>query len=699
MNKKLLIDASHSEEIRVAVVGDGNLNEFDSESVSKKQLKSNIYLAKVVRIEPSLQAAFVEYGGDKHGFLPFSEIHPDYYRIPVSDRKEPKNQPPADNTNPEIEVETTSQKKNYRYKIQEVIQKRQILLVQVVREQRGNKGAALTTYISIAGRYCVLMPNSTNRSGGISRKIQDDTDRKRLKEVLSGLDIPEGMNLIVRTAGQERSKIEIRRDYDYLIKVWEEIREKTLKSIAPCLIHEEGDLIKRAIRDVYTSDIDEVLVEGEDAYKTAKEFMKILVPSHAKKVKQYKDAQTPLFHKFKVEQHIEKMMFPKVELASGGTIVINHTEALVAIDVNSGKSTKERNIEVTALKTNLEAAEEIGRQLRLRDLGGLIVIDFIDMDDHKYVQQVEQKLRESVKQDRARTQLGKISQFGLLELSRQRLRPSLMENHTSPCTHCHGTGIVRSTESLALQVLRAIEREAIKGTASEIEVAVPKGTDLYLLNQKRREIIQIENRFEVSIYVIRENLSSAPFYRIDILAVKEKETSQISEEEVIVKTHIEAKPAVDVSEASAETIKNKKNRKRRRKKSYQQMELNTTATEVVAEITTVESDNNKKTEESVTNNANNLKAKKQNNKNQKNTKEEIIKEEPSSNNDAATKDDEAIVEAQVAKKRRRNRNRKRNDIIKEDSLIEVNPIIKEEKDVAEEKPKTKKKNWLRKLLD
>lgn len=693
MSKKLLIDALHSEETRVAVVSDGNLEEFDSESFSKKQLKSNIYLAKVVRIEPSLQAAFVDYGGDKHGFLPFAEIHPDYYRIPVSDRKT-LEKPNVDSDEGASEPETAQPppKKNYRYKIQEVIQKRQILLVQVVREQRANKGAALTTYISIAGRYCVLMPNSTNRSGGISRKIQDDTDRKRLKEVLTGLDIPEGMNLIVRTAGQERSKVEIRRDYDYLIKVWEEIREKTLQSIAPCLIHEEGDLVKRAIRDIYTREIDEVLIEGEDAYKEAKEFMKILVPSHAKKVKLYKDSQTPLFHKFKVEQHIEKMMFPKVDLPSGGTIVINHTEALVAIDVNSGKSTKERNVEVTAVKTNLEAAQEIGRQLRLRDLGGLIVIDFIDMDDHKFIQQVEQKLREAVKQDRARIQLGKISQFGLLELSRQRLRPSLMETHTSPCSNCHGTGIVRSTESLALQVLRAIEREAIKGIANEIEAAVPRGIDLYLLNQKRREIIQIENRFDVSIYVVRENLASAPFYRITVLT--HKENQNIVEEVITTKIMPERKELVssEKNEAISEFVKSKKNsRKRRRKKGNQPKELNTDS--IVAEQENRES-------EQVVHKVDTVKDKKRSNDKKENNK---AKSQPGKSK--SEDDHEGVITVSVAdnaevhaiKKHKRYRNRKRKDV--KENVPEAALNVEDVKEKIEEKPKSKKKNWLRRLLD
>jgi ribonuclease E len=694
MSKKLLIDAAHAEETRVAVVDDGNLEEFDSENFSKKQLKSNIYLAKVIRIEPSLQAAFVEYGGDKHGFLPFAEIHPDYYRIPVADRKELKKDLAIEGSDEATEADAAPKvpKRNYRYKIQEVVQKRQILLIQVVREQRANKGAALTTYISIAGRYCLLMPNSTNRTGGISRKIQDDTDRKRLKEVLTDLNVPEGMNLIVRTAGQERSKIEIRRDYDYLIKVWEEIREKTMKSIAPCLIHEEGDLVKRAIRDIYTREIDEVWVEGEDAYKDAKEFMKILVPSHAKKVKLYKDLQTPLFHKFKVEQHIEKMMFPKVELPSGGTLVINHTEALVAIDVNSGRSTKERNIEVTALKTNLEAAQEIGRQLRLRDLSGLLVIDFIDMDDNKYIQQVEQKLRESVKPDRARIQIGRISQFGLLELSRQRLRPSLMENHTSPCPHCHGTGIIRSTESLSLQVLRAIEQEAIKGKAAEIQVAVPKGTDLYLLNQKRREIIQIENRFNVSVYVVRENIALVPFYRIDVL--KQKESISIIEQviDAVPQKFVQIAKVEDAVETQAtENLEPKKtNKKRRRKKSNQPKIIDVDG--IVEQVATQGEAENPSVEKPVVKKNNHPRHKKV-------VKSDVTVEttnEIASYANTETEQTDDVIAPQFGKKRRRNRNRKRKDSATSEESIAEPTLVAENMD---EPTRGQKKNWLRRLLD
>lgn len=684
MSKKLLIDAAHVEETRVAVVDDTYLEEFDSEHFSKKQLKSNIYLAKVVRIEPSLQAAFVEYGGDKHGFLPFSEIHPDYYRIPVSDRKVMPQESLKENLetntldNDDVAEEADApvkQKRSYKYKIQEVIQKRQILLVQIVKEQRGNKGAALSTFLSLAGRYCVLIPNAGNRNGGISRKIQDDSDRKRLKEVLNDLEIPEGMSLIVRTAGQERSKIEIRRDYDYLIHVWEEIRSKTLESIAPCLIHEEGDLVKRAIRDIYTREIDEVLIEGEDAYKEAKAFMKILMPSHAKKVKLYKDEQVPLFHKFKVEQHIEKMMFPKVDLASGGSIVINHTEALVAIDVNSGKSTRERNIDVTALKTNLEAAQEIARQLRLRDLSGLLVIDFIDMDDNNHIQQVERKFKEALKPDRARIQLGRISQFGLLELSRQRLRPSLIETHTSPCAHCHGTGIVRSTESLSLQILRAIEREAVKGRAADIQVAVPKDVDLYLLNQKRREIVLIENRFDVSIFVVREDISLAPFFRIDILSVKEgallkgsEEAEEIKEAPSAKKGKVSSQEAVVAKSEDSQDFHQKRHRHKRKHAAYKKSTQVADAGEQAATETVVQ-------------------------KPIKKQQAETHSEENEQGDDATLRSAE-IIAPQFGKKRRRYRgNRKRKDGVAEEGNV-ANTLPKTDK------PETsKKKNWLRRLLD
>jgi ribonuclease E len=571
MAKKMLIDATHDEEVRVAIVDGNRLEEFDSETSTKRQIKGNIYLAKVIRIEPSLQAAFVEFGGNRHGFLPFGEIHPDYFRIPVSDRttlesetkpldeaptpdsvsdekgKAKKAKPKAKKAKASAIVEDPSaviqaelepvpsddsgdsgidlvdedelprRVRNYHYKIQEVIKRRQIMLIQVVKEERGNKGAALTTYLSLPGRYCVLMPNAGHRGGGISRKISDGTDRRRLRDILKELEIPDGMSLIVRTAGQERNKLEIRRDFDYLLRLWEEIRETTLKATAPELIYAEGDLIKRSIRDVYNRDIDQILVEGDEAYKAAKAFMKALIPSHTKRVQPYKDT-IPLFHRHKVEEQVDAMMNPMAKLPSGGSIVINLTEALVAIDVNSGRSTKERHIDETALKTNLEAADEIGRQMRLRDLAGLVVIDFIDMSEQKHILAVEKRLKEATNRDRARIQLGHISQFGLLELSRQRLRPSLLETTSSACHHCRGTGLVRSIESMSLLVLRAIENEGMEGRSTELVVTVPSGVDLYLLNQKRASLTAVEARYQMHVIIARDDTISSPDFRIESLA-------------------------------------------------------------------------------------------------------------------------------------------------------------------------------------
>ena len=656
MVKRLLIDATHNEEVRIAVVNGSLLEEFDSETANKRQIKSNIYLAKVIRVEPSLQAAFVEYNGGRHGFLPFAEIHPDYYRIPVADRQELEqslsgdvdgnhtsheddavvdtfvdtaidvasgeldvkldlNQDaPIADVLPEVKVAKSRKRKVYkaetavvaddakkselidvasmdevsgdfaredtfvsqpderlasidildsdmtqvvdaddlndaegddsseqsdnskaeknrlrfRYKIQEVIKRRQILLVQVVKEERGNKGAALTTYLSLPGRYCVLMPNAGHRAGGVSRKINDNEDRRRLRDLMKEFEIPDGMSLIVRTAGQERNKSEIRRDYEYLLRVWDDIREKTINSIAPELVYAEGDLVQRAIRDVYDRDIEEILIEGDDAHKSARAFMKSLIPSHVKKVKLYKDLLQPIFHRFRVEEQIEKMHEPAVSLPSGGSIVINHTEALIAIDVNSGKSTRERNIDDTALKTNLEAATEIARQLRLRDIGGLIVVDFIDMHDNAHIAQVERKMRDALKTDRARIQVGRISQFGLLEFSRQRLRPSLLESHSITCNHCKGTGLIRSVDSMALQILRDIERIAILGTAYDILVVVPDGIDLFLLNQKRSTLVQIETRFGVRVTIERDHTLLSPAFRLTVLSDRPK-TLKIAE--------------------------------------------------------------------------------------------------------------------------------------------------------------------------
>jgi len=537
MPKTMLIDAAHAEETRVVVVDGNRVEEFDFESQNRKQLRGNIYLAKVTRVEPSLQAAFVEYGGNRHGFLAFNEIHPDYYQIPVADREallreeaedhEEDERPArgrgrgnggesgeeddeaeisgADDDDDDVMEEELARRRRRlmrRYKIQEVIRRRQIMLVQVVKEERGNKGAALTTYLSLAGRYGVLMPN-TARGGGISRKIDTASDRKRLKGVVASLDVPQGMGLIVRTAGAKRTKAEIKRDYDYLLRLWENIREKTLHSIAPALIYEEEDLVKRTIRDLYDKDIDEVWVEGEAGYREARDFMRMLMPSQAKKVMAYREP-TPLFVKHRVEDHLSQIYSPVVPLRSGGYLVINQTEALVAVDVNSGRSTRERNIEATALKTNMEAAEEAARQLRLRDLAGLIVIDFIDMDESKNNRAVEKKLKDCLKDDRARVQMGKISPFGLMEISRQRRRTGVLEGTTHVCEHCAGTGRVRSVESSALASLRALEIEALKG-GGEASLRVPRAVGLYILNEKRAHLARLHQAFGLFVTIVIED--------------------------------------------------------------------------------------------------------------------------------------------------------------------------------------------------
>ncbi|MBK8907960.1 MAG: Rne/Rng family ribonuclease [Rhodospirillales bacterium] len=544
--KRMLIDAAHPEETRVAVIDWDRLVDYDVEVASRRQLKGNIYLAKVTRVEPSLQAAFVEYGGNRHGFLAFNEIHPDYYQIPVADREallaeqaaadraEDAATEAAHETAPEAseaseapEVETVEaaddedeigvrkpRTSTRHYKIQEVIKRRQIMLVQVTKEERGNKGAALTTYLSLAGRYCVLMPNTT-RGGGISRKITNLVDRKRLKKIVAELGLPEGMAVILRTAGSERSKAEVRRDYDYLLRLWSNIRELTLTSMAPALVYEEGSLIKRSIRDLYDRLTDEILIEGEPAYRTAKDFMKLFIPSHARRVKLYEDRKRPLFQSFKVEDELEEMHQPVVQLKSGGSIVLNPTEALVAIDVNSGRATRERHIEETALRTNLEACDEVARQLRLRDLAGLIVVDFIDMENTRNQGQVERRFKEAMKNDRARIQLGRISAFGLLELSRQRLRPSLFETSFQICPHCAGAGIRRTTESLALAVLRHIEQHALAGVSTTICARVSLAVASYLLNQKRRMLSDLEARFGVTVTVTGDDTLMASDYAID----------------------------------------------------------------------------------------------------------------------------------------------------------------------------------------
>ena len=613
MAKKMLIDATHSEETRVVVVDGNKVEEFDFETVNKRQLAGNIYLAKVTRVEPSLQAAFVDYGGNRHGFLAFAEIHPDYYQIPVADRKalldeerafnrsedddegghgqhrhsaRPRRDAvraeaaqsapvvhsdeiagmnvvdlgeetgadalfePVEGFGPEVafghddhdggetpyramdhasdtddeiesvaeedvaeEIQAPRRPRARHYKIQEVVKVRQILLVQVVKEERGNKGAALTTYLSLAGRYCVLMPN-TARGGGISRKITMAADRKKLKEIAQEIEVPEGAGLIIRTAGAKRTKPEIRRDYEYLMRMWEQVRELTLKSIAPAPIYEEGDIIKRSIRDLYSREIDEILVEGAEGYRTAKEFMRMIMPSHAKVVQPYSEPM-PLFARFQVEGYLAGMFNPNVQLKSGGYIVIGVTEALVAIDVNSGRATKEGSIEETALKTNLEAAEEVARQLRLRDLAGLIVIDFIDMEERRNNASVEKRLKDKLKTDRARIQVGRISGFGLMEMSRQRLRPGMLESTTQPCPHCHGTGLIRSDDSLALQILRALEEEGTRQRSKEVLLKAPVAVANFLINTKREHIALIEARYGMSVRVESDPALVSPDYVID----------------------------------------------------------------------------------------------------------------------------------------------------------------------------------------
>ncbi len=577
MSKRMLIDATHPEEIRVAIVGANNkLEELDFETTTKQTYKGNIYLAKITRVEPSLQAAFLDYGGQSHGFISFSDIHPDYFRLPVDDRRaieeaakgsvnedsdksDPKasghadfekkvasglsysfhmhqegEEPPEnfeykpvetlESEVPETsEVEVTRPNYHRRYKIQEVMQRNQILLAQVVKEARQSKGAVLTTHISLAGRYCVLMPNSP-KSGGVSRRITSVTDRKKLREVIDELNLPPTMSIIIRTAGRGRSKAEIKRDANYLLRQWDKIRERTMKSVAPALINEEADLIKRSIRDLFANDVGEILVAGDRGYNTAKSFMHELSPSSAQRVKQYSDAAIPLFQKYDVDQQIEQIYEPVVNLPSGGYLVINQTEALVAIDINSGSATKERHIESTALKTNLEAASEIARQLRLRDLAGLIVIDFIDMEDARNNVAVENRLREAMQADRARIQIGQISVFGLLELSRQRIRPSVLESSTVQCSHCQGTGIVRSTQSSALDVLRTIEEEVSNRRRDVLTVKVPSAVGLHILNNKKSKLLEIEKRYSVHIAIEVSEALHQPEFEIDGIVKGAKKT-------------------------------------------------------------------------------------------------------------------------------------------------------------------------------
>lgn len=534
MTKTMLIDAAHAEETRVAIVDGRQVEEFDFESKARRQLRGNIYLAKVTRVEPSLQAAFVEYGGNRHGFLAFNEIHPDYYQIPVADREAIMAEADDDNGDEPLERESASDDDSdggpaeeerlkrrlmRRYKIQDVIKRRQILLVQVVKDERGAKGAALTTWLSLAGRYCVLMPN-TGKGGGISRKITQATDRKRLKAAAAALDVPKGMGLIIRTAGAKRTKAEIKRDYEYLLRLWETIRETTLSSNAPSLIYEEENLVRRAVRDMFDKDFDGIQVEGEQGWREARDFMRVLMPSQAKKVHLYRGSR-PLFAAHGIEDILHQIHQPVVPLKSGGYLVINQTEALVAVDVNSGRATKERNVEQTAFKTNMEAAVEAARQLRLRDLAGLIVIDFIDMDEAKNNRAVEKALKDALASDRARIQMGKISVFGLMEISRQRRRIGVLEGATEVCPHCQGAGRIRSVESAALMALRIVDIEAGKGGAGTVNLRLCTAVALYILNHKRDYLRRLEEQRGLFVNVIVDDSLAQSEHVIERTSVDE----------------------------------------------------------------------------------------------------------------------------------------------------------------------------------
>src|SRR3954451_25026401 len=625
MSMRMLIDARHPEETRVAVVKGNRIEEFDFESAEHKQLKGNIYLAKVTRVEPSLQAAFVDYGGNRHRLLAFSEIHSDYYQIPKADREallreeaehaaeeerlraaeydnngddhsdeevgeesysdEPEgevsteeagtgsNRSPVDESAAD-ELRRKRQNLRRRYKIQDVIQRRQVLLVQVVKEERGNKGAALTTYLSLAGRYCVLMPN-TSHGGGISRKIANGPDRKRLKSIMTDLKLPSTMGLIVRTAGLSRTKVEIKRDFDYLARLWDEIRERTLGSTAPALSYRDSDLIKRAIRDLYHREIEEVIVEGEEGYKAARGFMKLLMPSHVRRVKLHSET-TPLFQRQGVEDQLSAMYQPIVQLKSGGYLVINPTEALVSIDINSGRSTREHNIEQTAYNTNLEAAQEIARQLRLRDMAGLIVIDFIDMEQNSHVRKVEKAMKEALRNDRARIQVGRISSFGLMEMSRQRLRTGVLEASTKPCPHCEGTGLMRTAASAGLSALRILEDEAARGRGERILLRAGREAAIYVLNKKRAELADIELRYGVSIEIVIDESFEGARMTVDSsgprpVAVPRPQATIVEEEdqeEEILETdedEEEESEAREAREAQPEGERQGRRRRRRRR--------------------------------------------------------------------------------------------------------------------------------------
>ncbi|MDB9919315.1 Rne/Rng family ribonuclease [Amylibacter sp.] len=799
MPKKMLIDATHAEETRVVVVEGNKVDEFDFESLNKRQLSGNIYLAKVTRVEPSLQAAFVDYGGNRHGFLSFAEIHPDYYQIPVADRealiaeeeayaksleeeasiaqqkksrvRKRKTKVIAEeanndeiltskiidnsNTNTSIEEQTAEtiaeinsdltedidesninndksldihtdedieantedaraeddiiddgiesvanedieeevrprKPRPRRYKIQEVIKVRQILLIQVVKEERGNKGAALTTYLSLAGRYCVLMPN-TARGGGISRKITNVQDRKKIKEITSELDVPKGAGLIVRTAGAKRNRDDILRDYEYLMRQWTQIRDVTLESIAPTQIYAEGDIIKRSIRDLYNNDIDEIIVDGERGFEAAKAYMTMLMPSHVKRVKQYKN-KMPLYARYQVESYLGGMFNPTVQLKSGGYIVIGVTEALVAVDVNSGKATKESSIEKTALKTNLEAADEVARQLRLRDLAGLIVIDFIDMEERRNNISVEKRMKDKLKSDRARIQVGRISGFGLMEMSRQRLRPGMLEATTKECPHCLGTGLVRSDDSQALSILREIEEEAIRKRTKEIHATVPVGISNYLLNHKRENIALIESQYGISIIIEASSTMIGTEYELE----KRKTSSRIIADVFDMPTALEMETAanIEVVKNSEDDIslnnpeeddKPKKRRRRRRRKPRNDETLQDktvdTETNIQTDDTKSIQENNKDTVQNTEElNQPVVTKSKRKPRIKKSTEVDITPED-------ITTEDNIVMEVKPTKRKRRTKAQIEADKLQEDKSKIDTSNAKEDGTIIEEKPK------------
>ncbi len=806
MPKKMLIDATHAEETRVVVVDGNKVEEFDFESQFKRQLAGNIYLAKVTRVEPSLQAAFVDYGGNRHGFLAFSEIHPDYYQIPVADREaliaeekayaesqkaeedeteKPKKRrrsrsrtkaaetvedavvtaevsddaaadvtgmetidlddteegaspmttvaetpvetPAADEddasddaasddnddedgvdptekddriesvaTNDDSDdVRPVRKPRPKRYKIQEVIKVRQILLIQVVKEERGNKGAALTTYLSLAGRYCVLMPN-TARGGGISRKITNAADRKKLKEIANGMEVPDGAGLIIRTAGSQRTKAEIKRDYEYLQRMWEQIRALTLKSIAPAKIYEEGDLIKRSIRDLYNKEIDEVIVAGEAGYRTAKDFMKMIMPSHAKNVKRYSE-QLPLYARYQVEGYLNGMFNPTVQLPSGGYIVIGITEALVAVDVNSGRATKEGSIEQTATKTNLEAAEEVARQMRLRDLAGLIVIDFIDMDERKNNIAVEKRLKDKLKTDRARIQVGRISGFGLLEMSRQRLRPGMLEATTQMCGHCHGTGLLRSDDNVSLSILRSLEEEGVRGRSKEVLIRAPISIANFLMNGKREHIADIETRYGMSVRIECDPTLVSPDFAIekfktatrivpDAAPVVVATAAMMDDDDDILLTSSddedEAEGEARAEDTEAEDRPRKKRRRRRRRgRGGNNGEQSQEGEQAQSDAPAEDKPADEAAPESPAEDAPAEKPKRSRSRSRKKVEEAPVDAEPVAA-DAPT--EEAAVE-EKPKRRTRSRKKAEPEVVAEDAVAEAAPE-------AEEKPKPKRKS-------